>query len=184
MFFGARHRALAHPAAAIATSTTGTSSPEGPTTPTFISLQPTADITITHEIDNDGGAHLSARTSDEDKTHKPLPRRLRMRALATRAAACGARAALFVGVCCGFFSWARLHAMRSVVSLASSTSRTMALVSGMDREPKMEKFTVLVNTFKRPVQLEGAIRHYATCNGYVSHRIYVLPTNHAPGSNL
>lgn len=161
MLFGARHRTLAHPAGATSTITTGTSSPEDPTTPTFLSQQANADSYGTYGIGDDSGVP----TSDEDKTHKPLPRRLRMRALATRAAACGARAALFVGVCCGFFLWARLHAMRSVISLASSSSRKTGMVSGVDREQHMEEFTVLVNTFKRPMQLEGAIRHYATCDG-------------------
>lgn len=30
-----------------------------------------------------------------------------------------------------------------------------------------EMFTVLVNTFERPRQLEEAVRHYAKCEGYV-----------------
>lgn len=101
---------------------------------------------------------------------------MRVRGVAARAAIWGGRAALAIAAWCCVFAWARWRAMRSVVSLASARMSTLG-----DEQP-LAKFTVLVNTFKRPIQLEGAIRHYAACDGIDSIRVVWSEQSPPPNS--
>lgn len=157
MLFGTRHRTSAHPAAAAAASTgttpTPVSCPEDTRSSAFLLQQDGDNDRIIQQREQ--GFENSIHNDDDGKTHKPLPWRLRVRAVTARVAVWGGRAVLAIAAWCCLFAWARLCAMRSVVSLASARTTTQ----------RLPKFTVLVNTFKRPVQLEGAIRHYAACDG-------------------
>ncbi|CAN0028717.1 unnamed protein product [Ectocarpus sp. 12 AP-2014] len=77
-------------------------------------------------------------------------------------AACGGWCLLSIGGAF-LFIWFRALAMARVASSASSSSAAVNGQGGM--------FTVLVNTFERPRQMEEAVRHYAKCPRVESVRV-------------
>lgn len=76
-------------------------------------------------------------------------RRRRIRTLGPRLVTCGCYVIGLLLVYVLVFTFCRRAAMSRVISGPRPTS----------------KFTVLVNTFRRPDQLELALRHYAKCDG-------------------
>ncbi|CBN77922.1 Glycosyltransferase, family GT64 [Ectocarpus siliculosus] len=76
-------------------------------------------------------------------------------------AACGGWCLLSIGGAF-LFIWFRAVAMARVASSASSSA-------AVDRQGGM--FTIVVNTFERPRQMEEAVRHYAKCPSVESVRV-------------
>lgn len=114
-------------------------------------------------IDNNRNHEASA----DGKDRGVRPWRVRVRSAAMQAAlwACRGACALAAFMC--LFAWLRRLAMLEVVA-ASRRSRV-----DVDKEEVIKaSFTVLVNTFQRPQQMEGALRHYTTCEGWV-HLFFV-----------
>ena len=86
----------------------------------------------------------------QDERRAPERRRRRLRMFSPRrlvACSCYTICVLFASSL--VFVWSRRAAMAKVVSGPRPTSQ----------------LTVLVNTFRRPDQLELALRHYASCDG-------------------
>lgn len=163
MLLGPRHRTAVHATAATSTSPeTSNASPA--------SLLEDGGTATT----SDNGPHVKRNHStphllDSKKKHGPLPWRTRARAIAKRAAVWGSRAALALAAWCCVFAWARRRAMLSVVRGASRRASAQ-MFDEIAYDESAAKFTVLVNTFKRTLQLEGAIRHYSTCGRYIYTR--------------
>lgn len=97
----------------------------------------------------------------DEKNHGPRQWKVRARSVTARLAvwACRGTGVLAAWLC--IFAWLRRLAMAEVVSTSRQLGRVV--VDG-DRFALAASFTVLVNTFKRPLQLEGTLRHYATCD--------------------
>ena len=105
----------------------------------------------------------------QDERRAPERRRRRLRMFSPRrlvACSCYTICVLFASSL--VFVWSRRAAMAKVVSGPRPTSQ----------------FTVLVNTFRRPDQLELALRHYASCDGWalfnLPHDLITLDLEHTP----
>lgn len=92
------------------------------------------------------GAESGRRDHDRRTSER---RKRRLRTVGPRLATCGCYVIGLLFAYVLVFTLCRRAAMSKVISGPRPTS----------------KFTVLVNTFRRPDQLELALRHYAKCDG-------------------
>lgn len=123
-------------------------------------------------IEEEVGELLPPAAADTKRRQRSVLRQIRFRCqnLNLRLHLCGvtrSRRKAMLTLCGG---WCLLS-MCTVLLFA--LLRTMAMVSivpsaGSTVDDGGQMFTVLVNTFERPRQLEEAVQHYAKCEGYVS----------------